>query len=541
VKKNISIVLFFFVSVTGLFSQEILLSPSELYYDFLALNGYIERPYLNYHTLSDSVWDYKNNRNNIWAEENIEAKRNINEDVTYRIYGPRLFTSYNTKTPYGQNDSTLWQGRGFNLFLNTGARFELYGLELTFLPNFAFSQNKEFDLIPPAYSNGKAATYGDYGNFGPTKLDVPQRFGEDPYHEFSWGDSEIRYTWEAFTIGFGTQQIWLGPARINPILLSNNAPPFPKLDIGIRKRAITLFDVYVGDIETRFFWGRLKESDFFDDDDTNDYNLLTGFVLSYSPSFIEGFTVGVNRLMLSKWDSYDSRGLSALLSPMMSTSSGQDERDQRASLVFDYLFTSVSFEIYFEWALNDYTPNRDWLIRYPFHTQAYTFGTRKGFSFLDNNIRGEVLLEITNLESTRDYEFIPWPTTFYGHHVITQGHTNRGQWLGAGMGTGGNSQYLGVRFFYNKGYCNIFIQRENINNDYLWFLDREKSPTDKHSYQLRFKTLLSVGIDNYIKLNNAIGFYSGVTYSTIFNPTYDHENKPKSNNLHVVAGINLTI
>jgi hypothetical protein len=523
----------FFVLYGNAFSQEILLSPNELYYDFLALSGYIERPYLNYRTLSDSVWDYSGSSNRIWQETGIENKRSINEDIAYRIYGPALFTSYNSTYPYGQNDAALWQGKGFNSSISGGARLELYGFELTFLPQVAFSQNKSFRLVSPdpAYS-GEAAKYGYYGV---PFIDAPQRFGDDAYHEFSWGDSEIRYSWKTFTVGFGTQNIWLGPAKINPILLSNNAPPYPKFDIGLRKQPITMFDVYLGDIETRAFWGRLTESDFFDNDDSNNHNLLTGFSFAYSPSFAEGFTLGLNRVMLSKWRDHDFSGILTLFWPKMENTSGDDARDQRSEIIFNYCFPSVGFETYFEWALNDFNPGPSNIIRYPFHTQAYTFGARKDFLF--NKIRGEVLLEITSLESSRDYEFLDWNTTFYAHGDIIHGHTNRGQWLGAGMGTGGNSQYLGIKIFYSKGYLDLFIQRQNIDNDYVWFMNKGSAVSVKHDDKFKFKTLLSIGINNYIFIYDHIAFYSSIVFSDIYNPTYDHDSYPKSKNIFMAFSL----
>lgn len=68
-----------------------------------------------------------------------------------------------------------------------------------------------------------------------------------------------------------------------------------------------------------------------------------------------------------------------------------------------------------------------------------------------SNLKGEMLLEITNLECSQDYDrVISWYSTFYAHHIITQGHTNRGQWLGAGIGTGENSQYLGFKLYFPK-------------------------------------------------------------------------------------------
>ena len=52
------IFLLFFISALSinLFSQEALKSTEEEYYDFLSLQGLTDRQYLNYRTLSDSVW-----------------------------------------------------------------------------------------------------------------------------------------------------------------------------------------------------------------------------------------------------------------------------------------------------------------------------------------------------------------------------------------------------------------------------------------------------------------------------------------------------
>ena len=41
-------------------------------------------------------------------------------------------------------------------------------------------------------------------------------------------------------------------------------------------------------------------SDYFDNDSSNDHNLIHGFTFSYAPSFLPGFTVGLNRTCLVK-------------------------------------------------------------------------------------------------------------------------------------------------------------------------------------------------------------------------------------------------
>jgi hypothetical protein len=466
------------VCVLALSAQEVLLSDTERYYDFLALQGIAERPYLNYRTLSDSVWDIEEGSAHPWQGQNLGTTRVLFGGLSMRIYGPELFASFNTETPYGQNDGALWQGRGGNSSFTTGIRFEGYGFALTLKPQLVFSQNLAFDYITPNVDyTGKAGVYGYYGV---PSVDAPQRFGNEPFFTYDWGDSEIRYAWKTLTIGFGTQAIWLGPAQINPIIHSNNAPSYPKLDVGLRKQRITLprLNWYLGDIETRLWWGYLSESDYFDNNSNNDHNLITGFSVAYGLPFLPGLSIGLNRIMLSKWNDMNYEAVFTLLWPFMETSAGSDNNDQRASIVIDYLLPAVGLDIYLEWARNDFSPNLDYVLRYPFHTAGYTFGIKKNIP-LNNLFRGEILLEVTHLECSQDYDrLIDWSATFYAHGIITQGHTNSGQWLGAGMGTGGNSQYLGFKLYYPKGYGQFFIQRRNPDLDYTYFIDSKKYPEE---------------------------------------------------------------
>jgi hypothetical protein len=359
---------------------------------------------------------------------------------------------------------------------------EAFGIEATFKPQLAFSQNVAFDYIRPNYSganyDGKA---GDYGYYGIPSIDAPQRFGDEPFFTWDWGDSEIRYTWKTLTLGFGTQPIWLGPAQLNPIIHSNNAPSYPKLDIGLRRQPITLpwLNWYIGDIETRAWWGYLSESDYFDNDSSNDHNLITGFSIAYGfPGVLRGLSIGLNRIMLSKWEDMDYQSIFTLLWPFMETSAGSDRRDQRMSVTIDYLLPAAGVNIYLEWARNDHSPNLDYVLRYPFHTAGYTVGVKKSIA-INQYLSGEILLEVTNLECSMDYDrLISWSSTFYAHHIVTQGHTNQGQWLGAGIGTGGNSQYLGFKLYFPKGYGQFFIQRRNPDLDYTWYIDSKQYPDE---------------------------------------------------------------
>lgn len=548
INKTLKIFLsaFFFMSFFTGFAQEALKSTEEEYYDFLSLQGITERPTLNYRTLSDSEWNIDENVEHPWKKNNLGTKRTlwqkesssenfflkgVDQGLFLKIYGPEWYNSYNTAAPYGQNDGALWQGKGYNTSLTGGVRLETYGLELTIKPQLSFSQNLSFDYMTPNYkavdSNGNPTIYIDgasmYGYYGVTSIDAPQRFGNSSLWTFDWGDTELRYSWHTLTVGFGTQSIWLGPAQLNPIIHSNNAASYPKIDIGLRKTPVYMpwLKWYLGDIELRGWWGKLTESDYFDKITNNNNNLIAGLSVAWGlPGIFKGLTIGLDRTMLSKWDDIDKYSLFQIFIPNMD--GGSDASDQRFSLTFDYQLPSVGFDIYLEWARNDFSPNFDYILRYPFHTQGWTFGAKKSIS-LNEDFRLKILLELSYLECSADYDrLIGWYSTFYSHHIVTQGYTNGGQWLGAGIGTGGNSQYLGIQFFYPKGNITLFGQRVNPDLDYSMYIDSRNNSVDfdngKWTAESNIRVLLSIGLHGVYFFTPQINFTVGYVFTDERNP-----------------------
>jgi hypothetical protein len=465
--KKITLVIFFALWSLPFFvsAQEALKSSEEDYYDFLALQGLTTRPALNYRTFSDSVWNISEGAEHPWQGQSLGAWHPLFGDVKMRAYGPELFMSGNTAAPYGQNDGVLWQGRGFNALLKGGVRFEGYGVELTLLPHFSFSQNAAFEIMRPEMSGDKYAGKGDtYGYFWGT-VDAPQRFGDQPFFDWDFGDSEIRYTWKTLTAGFGTQAIWLGPSYLNSILHSNNAPAYPKFDIGLRRQRVTLpwLDWYIGDVEARLWVGYLSESGFFDNDDSNNHNMLHGLSFAYAPSFLSGLTLFANRTNLVPWSWENLK--------FIFPSSENTIEDQKASLGFSWLFPSIGFEVYGEVGIDDYVA--DGLLgylRHPFHTNVYTAGLKKALSIVPRkSLYGEIIFEFNWMEMTQTFYYQGKLVyySFYRHHQILQGYTNKGQWLGAGSGGAGNSEILKFVLYYPTGNSAITISRNNPDTNYV--------------------------------------------------------------------------
>jgi hypothetical protein len=510
-------------------AQEALLSDTEEYYDFLALRGKIERPYLNYRTLSDSVWPLDEMADHPWQNLDLGENHEVYKNLFIRFYGPELYSSYNTAAPYGQNDGALWQGKGFNVSLTGGIRFAAYGVELTLKPQLTASENAAFDLMPPAYSNANplyAGKAGLYGYYGVPSVDAPQRFGGSGLWGFDWGDTEVRYTWKTLTIGFGTQAIWLGSSHINSILHSNNAPTYPKLDIGLRRTRVTIPFVnwYAGDIEFRLWAGYLSESDYFDNDDSNNHNLMTAVSLAYAPSFLPGLTLFANRNFLTKWNKKNFAYIGKLFFLSFALEDQiQEQEDQRASIGAQWMLPIAGIEVYGELALNDYSLA---YIRYPFHAMGFNAGVRKALNiYPKRNVYGELLFEWIHLEMSRNYLFV-FPTSFYVHYQITQGYTNRGQWLGAGIGTGGNGQYLGFKVYYPRGSGSIFLYRYNPDNDYVYMQAMNHIGAD-------YKTVLAIGAETSYFLSDNVSLSGGLVYNLIYRPQYLYSSK---HNVHLNLG-----
>jgi hypothetical protein len=510
-----------------LFAQEALKSTEEDYYDFLALQGITKRPALNYRTLSDSVWNIDETAEHPWKGQNLGLFHPLFGDFRFRVYGPELFMSGNTAAPYGQNDGVLWQGRGFNALLKTGVRFEGYGVELTLLPHLAFSQNVEFEIMPSYYQN----EYGYFWGYGAPQsnsggADAPQRFGDKPFFDWDFGDSEIRYTWKTLTVGFGTQAIWLGPAYLNPILHSNNAPAYPKFDIGLRRQKIIIpkFGWYLGDVEARLWVGQLRESGYFDNDDANDNTMFHGLAFAYAPPFLTGLTLFANRVCLVDWKWENLK----FIFP-------RDENtveDQKASFGFSWVFPQVGFEVYGELGIDDFVYGEGVYIRHPFHTTVYTGGLKKTLKIKpEKKIYGEIIVESNWMEMTQDFQ-LQWPYSFYFHHQLNHGYTNRGQWLGNGIAPGGNSQYLSFSLYYPQGKSLFSISRNNFDSNFIYCKAIDQSTdiqTIRKKYYHKNKANFYIGLNTDYYITSQILLSGGIVYNLIINPVYYYDNTKDEN------------
>lgn len=551
--KRIATTLVLLTACTALFAQEALKSTEEEYYDFLSLTGVTERPALGYRTLSDSEWHIKEietpvldadgnplldeNGNpvtektpatHVWQGNNLGTKRTLwqsenqgenwftrgfDHSIKFKAYGPEWYNSFNTAAPYGQNDGALWQGKGYNTSLTGGARLEAYGFEVTVKPQVSFSQNLGFDLMPSAYDSEYGYFWGSGNSVG---IDAPQRFGDKAFWTFDWGDTEVRWSWHTLTVGFGTQSPWIGPAWLNPILHSNNAATYPKFDIGLRKTEIKMpyFGWSLGHIEGRIWMGYLTESDYFDNNNANNHNRINGFIFSYAPSFLKGLSLGITKVCLSKWNNFKLQYLNPFYSENGGVGTNIGE-DQKMSFYADFIVPKGGIEVYGEIGIDDYF-QYGWLSgfrRYPFDSLVWTAGLKKSILIsTTKKIYGEVILEVSMMDEPRNKIASKEGYAFNMHYQITQGYTNKGQYLGTFLANGGNAQSLVVNLYYQRGKTSIILQRANPDDTYSYINLANENQT--------YKGYFVAGLENTYFLQSSLSLTAGITYQRITNFLY---------------------
>ena len=262
-------------------------------------------------------------------------------------------------------------------------------------------------------------------------------------------------------MGFGTESLWWGPGVRNAILMSNNAPGFAHAFLETGRPVETP----LGRFEGRWVVGRLQTSEWFDTTFTDPGRYLVGAVATFSPNVLEGLSVGAARVFYALVPNggvplseylviFQTPSKAKLATP--ENPEGTDERDQLFSMFARWVLAESGFETWLEWARNDHGSRLLDYFLAPEHSQCYTVGFRKVIPTEGGRLFA-LTGELTHLERVVKGGFEN--PTYYAHAIVTPGYTQRGQIIGAGVGPGGNAQYLAGDLFARWGKLGAFVQR----------------------------------------------------------------------------------
>jgi hypothetical protein len=391
-----------------------------------------------------------------WSARLRPVKRRIDAFVL----APRVQALYNTTLPYGNNDGPIWAGRGLTTDVQFGFGASAGPVSLIIAPEVFRSENRSFPVLP----NGATGNQAFANAYSPGNIDDPQRFGSRAYQRVDPGQSTLRIAGGPAAVGFSTANEYWGPAVYSPIILGNNAGGFPHAFAGTSHPV----NLWLFKLHGRAIWGRLEQSDYSPVTIGQLSRFGTGVVGVVEPRGMPGLELGVSRFYHEVWPHGGPKWKDITLpftlhqfAASRENSAGQEQANQLASIFFRWNFPGAGFEAYGEFAREDYNNDIYDVISEPDHDSAYLIGVQRALRFGTDRLvvfKGEVL----NSRTTR-LSVVRSQTPFYVHGPIYQGHTERGQVLGAPGGFGGGASNVAVDLYLPTGRWSVGLSRQMVN------------------------------------------------------------------------------
>lgn len=195
--------------------------------------------------------------------------------VDYRL-------NYNSKAPFNRYNGVAWYGRGLGSELNTGVWVKSRFLTIRLRPKFYYAQNRT-SFETPIRKDNWSVFYG---------IDMPEQLFFESHQEFDWGETSASLHVGPFEAGVGTNSMWWGPGIQDALLMGNSAAGMRHVFGGTRRPVNLPFNI--GKIQYIIAWGWPEDSPYAYGPGYDRF--FSAMNIGYSPSFIEGLTVGLNRV-----------------------------------------------------------------------------------------------------------------------------------------------------------------------------------------------------------------------------------------------------
>jgi hypothetical protein len=339
----------------------------------------------------------------------------------------------NTARAPAENEGPVWAGRGATLAASAGVIGQWHVVSYSFRPIAFWSQNlpyKPSKTIQKGTSNYQTPWF--------IAIDAPYRFGNTAYHRMDAGETYIRADTRWFATGVSNSaQVW-GPARLQPLLLSNNAGGFPHAFV---ETGLPL-NVGIGRLAGRWMTGLLAPSP-FGPNGPDKKRLAIGAVISFLPSAFAGVEMGAGRFF-HVYDSPGARDLTSLTLPFSgllknalgNLEAGVHSYNQVASMFFRVAPSASSLEAYGEYYREDHSADlRDLLVELD-HQSAYMLGIRHR---QNRSVGNSTLTVEASNGRTSHLARVRGEPSMHLNRDILEGHSLRGLRLGNATLLGGGS------------------------------------------------------------------------------------------------------
>jgi hypothetical protein len=357
---------------------------------------------------------------------------------------------YNSLIPYGMNDGAVWAGRGVTVVGSAGVTARYGPLRVTLAPTAFWAQNEPFGLMP--VQDSAFSPYSDALNAA--YVDRPQRFGDAAYGRVDPGQSGVRLEGFGTKVGFSWENRWWGPMSDFPYILGNNAGGFPHAFLGTSSPR----NIRIGRASVLLLYGQLSQSPYSPVDSGDGRRFGSGIVATFQPRPFPGLEVGAARFFHARWPDGGPTSeyfthlfetfIKARIGKVFAPSGNPDEKisgdNQLASVFGRWVFPRSGVELYAEFGREDHNwDTRDLIVELD-HTASIGYGIRKAWRVGDA-VRAVRFEAINHQESTLQRHRPQGGA--YNHSFTPQGHTERGQLLGAAAAVGNGAA---ASFMYER-------------------------------------------------------------------------------------------
>ncbi len=480
--------------------------------------------------------------------------KNSKNTIEIKSLGIDYFFEYNSNHPYKNNNGTMIPNKGYQHVFSPGIFFKIGPLSIQLKPEHHYSENKIFDGF---WEGHYPVIWRDRYKLW-NKADIPERFGEKRHNSTNLGQSSINLNWKNLSLGISNENIWWGPSIRNSIMMSNNSAGFKHISF----RTNNPIKTFIGDFEWQIITGRLENSGYTppntdyeyagtklyipkinQNGETDDWRYLQGYILSYSPKWIDGLSLGFIRwvqmysaLIEGKYWWLEGNptyfpAFQNLFRKNDRYENYESQTDQAAGIFFRWLWKDSKAEFYAEFHHNDAKQNLRDLLLDSDHSRAVTIGLQKVFDINNNFFLFN--WEWTQMEQNAS-RLIRNAGSWYEHSYVFDGFTNRGEVLGSAIGPGSNSHYLSLNKI--EGDMKLGVGIEIIDHDNDFYHLAFSSARDFRRYWKDFNLHLNFNkrFQNF-NLSSNLVFIRSLNYQWELDDSYGSFYSPGRdvNNIHI--------
>lgn len=367
-----------------------------------------------------------------------------------------LRLNFNSAFPSSVEPGAAWTGRGATSTLQPRVAARWRGLTLVLAPELWSSANRPPRLIPGAPA---ANPYADA--MRPCCIDLPQRLGPGAVARLDPGQSALELRALGARVAFTSAAVRIGPGLSHGILLSPDAPGFPRVEIGTSRP----FRTPIGDFQGTLAAGEVGQTAWAPDRRTGS---RSGSFLEarWRPLSNDNLELGGARFYNRDWKGARFRDLLAPFGSLFvdaQTFQGAAADNQLVSIFGVIRSPAAGFELWAEFGLNDRQTDFRELVVELEHNSAWLFGLRRAWLATDG--------ALWSVEATGASAKIPPIERFrvqsimYEHFPVTQGHTNRGHLLGTRLLERNGGSELRIDRQAARGRIGLILGTRDLSQD----------------------------------------------------------------------------